>query len=83
MKLHELIFSQSRWTSKILWDSIQTELGGKTLYIPKINVKETRYRDEKIRDLFHKKNKSINQLAEEFNLCRERVWQIVKSKTVK
>jgi len=83
MKLRELIFSQQQWTSKLLWDSIQTELGGKTIYIPKINVVETQYRNELIRDLFHKKNKSINQLSEEFNLCRERVWQIVRSKTVK
>ena len=80
MKLRELIFSQPQWTSKTLWDSIQTELGGQWIYIPKINTRDTQYRDEMIRDLFYKKNKSINQLSEEFNLCRMRVWQIVKIK---
>ena len=80
MKLRELIFSQSQWTSKTLWDSIQTELGGQMIYIPKINIRDTQCRDEKIRDLFYTKNKSVRQLTEEFGLCKMRVWQIVKSK---
>ena len=80
MKLRELIFSQPQWTSRTLWDSIQTELGGRMIYIPKVNVKDTQFRDEKIRDLFYTKNKSVRQLTEEFGLCKMRVWQIIKSK---
>jgi Mor family transcriptional regulator len=62
----------------MLWDSIQTELGGKVIYIPKINAKETQSRDELIKDLFYKKNKSVEQLSDEFGLCRVRIWQIIK-----
>jgi len=80
MKLRELIFSQSRWTSKTLWDNIQMELGGHLIYIPKINTRDTQYRDEMIRKLFKMKNKSIRQLAEEFGLCEIRIWQIIKAK---
>ena len=78
MKLRELVFSQAQWDSKTLWDSIQAELGGQMIYIPKLNVKDTRYRDELIRSLFYTKNKSVRQIADEFGLCRMRVWQILK-----
>jgi Mor family transcriptional regulator len=54
------------------------ELAGRILYIPKINPKETKYRDELIRNLYYQKNKSIPQLAREFRLCPMRIRQIIK-----
>ena len=77
MKLRELIFSQPQWTNKILWDYIQAELGGKVIYVRKINAKETQHRDELIRGLFHNKNKSVHELSKEFGVCEMRIWQIV------
>ena len=80
MKLRELIFSQPHWDSKSLWESIRVVMGGKTVYIPKILAsKEIQLRNEIILRLFHFGNKSVHQLAKDFNLSVRRIRQVVYS----